>query len=126
MAPRPKRAEPRPAPRLYLVTPRLHDAAAFAAPLTAALAAADVAAVLLRLAPADEGTHDQARQGAGAGGAGRGRGAHDRRPCRFGRPRRAPTARIVTGMAEFGEAIEHLKPDRIVGVGGLVDAGMTP
>ena len=33
MAPRPKQAEPRPVPRLYLVTPRLHDAAAFAARL---------------------------------------------------------------------------------------------
>ena len=54
MAPRPKQAEPRPRHALYLMTPRLHDAAAFAAPLTAALAAADVAAVLLRLRPADE------------------------------------------------------------------------
>ena len=54
MASRPKQADPRPAPRLYLVTPRVADATAFAAPLAAALAAGDVAAVLLRLAAADE------------------------------------------------------------------------
>ena len=53
---RPKQADPRPAPRLYLVTPRVADAAAFGAPLAAALAAGDVAAVLLRLAEADERT----------------------------------------------------------------------
>ena len=54
MASRPKKAEPRPQPRLYLLTPHLAETAGFAAPLNAALAAADVAAVLLRLADADE------------------------------------------------------------------------
>jgi thiamine-phosphate pyrophosphorylase len=54
MTERPKKADPRPRPRLYLVTPRLVDVDAFAAPLAQALAAGDVAAVLLRLAPADE------------------------------------------------------------------------
>jgi thiamine-phosphate pyrophosphorylase len=46
--------EPAASPRLYLVTPPIGDAEAFAPALTAALASADVAAVLLRLAPADE------------------------------------------------------------------------
>jgi thiamine-phosphate pyrophosphorylase len=46
----------RPRPRLYLVTPSLDDTAAFAPALDAALAAGDVAAVLLRLADADERT----------------------------------------------------------------------
>ena len=45
-----------PTPRLYLVTPPLGDTAAFARELPAALAAGDVAAVLLRLAEADERT----------------------------------------------------------------------
>jgi len=54
MTSRPNKVEPRPAPRLYLVTPLIADAAAFSATLTAALAAGDVAAVLLRLADADE------------------------------------------------------------------------
>ena len=56
MTSRPKKAEPRPQPRLYLVTPPIDDAQAFAAPLEAALAAGDVAAVLVRLAPSDERT----------------------------------------------------------------------
>src|SRR5574340_152875 len=56
MAARQKQTELRPAPRLYLTTPELADTAAFVAPLQAALAAADAAAVLLRLKPADEGT----------------------------------------------------------------------
>jgi len=54
MASRPKHAEPRPQPRLYLVTPAIEDAAAFAGTLEAALGAGDVAALLLRLAPGDE------------------------------------------------------------------------
>jgi len=115
---RPKHAEPRQAPRLYLVTPRVEDAQAFSAPLAAALAAGDIAAVLLRLAEADErtqinrakvlapivqdkdvalllGGHAELVARAGADG------AH------------------VSGMAEFTVAIELLKPERIVGAGGL-------
>ena len=49
MSPRPKKAEPRPQPRLYLVTPPVEDAAAFASLLADAMEAGDVAAVLLRL-----------------------------------------------------------------------------
>jgi thiamine-phosphate pyrophosphorylase len=118
MSSRPKQAEPRPAPRLYLVTPSLADTAIFAAELTAALAAADVAAVLLRLAEADERslinqikTLAPIAQAAGAallidghadlvarGGAD---GAH------------------LTGIEEFSAAIAQLKPERIAGVGGL-------
>jgi thiamine-phosphate pyrophosphorylase len=46
-----------PAPRLYLMTPAVADAAAFARELGVALASnADIAAVLLRLAPGDERT----------------------------------------------------------------------
>jgi thiamine-phosphate pyrophosphorylase len=118
MASRPKQTEPRPAPRLYLVTPPVVDATAIAADLTAALAAADVAAVLLRLADADErGLINQIKiltdivQPKGVallidghaelvarGGAD---GAH------------------LTGIENFSAALEHLKPDRIAGVGGL-------
>ena len=49
-----KRDDKRPAPRLYLVTPVIEDAAAFSGTLRDALAAADIAAVLLRLKPAGE------------------------------------------------------------------------
>ena len=51
----PQQAEDkRPAPRLYLVTPVIEDAAAFAGALRDAIKAVDVAAVLLRLKPAGE------------------------------------------------------------------------
>ena len=45
-----------PPPRLYLITPPVDDPAAFAPRLEAALGAGDIAAVLLRLAAADERT----------------------------------------------------------------------
>src|SRR5262245_57417084 len=49
----PKQQERAP-PRLYLITPRISDPASIADGLAAALAAADIAALLLRLEPADE------------------------------------------------------------------------
>jgi thiamine-phosphate pyrophosphorylase len=49
-------AEPRPAPRLALLTPWIEDAQAFAELLRIAVTAADVAAVVLRLKQADERT----------------------------------------------------------------------
>jgi len=118
MAARPKHAEPRPLPRLYLVTPPLADVTAFSAQLDAAVAAGDVAAVLLRLAEADERTLInraktlaqivQAREVAllldGHAGLVAGAGADGAH---------------VTGIAAFGAAIGHLKPDWIAGVGGL-------
>ncbi len=120
MAARPKSAAPRPAPRLYLIAPPVGDAdaRAFAGAVAQALAAADVAAVLLRLADGDERslinrikTVAPAVQDKGAalivdghadlvarGGAD---GAH------------------LTGVAAFNDALEHLRPDRIAGCGGL-------
>jgi thiamine-phosphate pyrophosphorylase len=118
MASRPKQAEPRPQPRLYLMTPAIEDTASFAAPLQAVLAAGDVAAVLLRLPPDDERslinrvkqlapivqTRDAALLLDGRadlvarGGAD---GAH------------------LTGVDAFGEALATLKPERIAGCGGL-------
>lgn len=119
MAPRPKNAEPRPQPRLCLITPALDDAATFALTLEPALAAGDVACVLLRLAGGDERTNINrikavaplvqhhnaallvdghieliARSGAD--------GAHMR------------------GSEAITEALSKLKPDWIVGAGGLV------
>jgi thiamine-phosphate pyrophosphorylase len=115
---RPKQAEPRPAPRLYLVTPPVDDAAAFAAQLAAALQAGDVAAVLLRLAEAAEReltniakalspvaqNKDVALLLAG----------HVDLVARSG----ADGAHL-TGIADFTAALAQLKPDRIAGVGGL-------
>ena len=105
-------------PRLYLVTPEIDDAQSFARELAAALGAADIAAVLLRLKKADEralinrvkilapvvqkldtalvleGLPDIVARG-GADG------AH------------------LTGLAAFEDAIGSLKPERIAGCGGL-------
>jgi thiamine-phosphate pyrophosphorylase len=118
MALRPKQAGPRPAPRLYLITPPLAEPSEFSTHLAAALDAADVAAVLLRLADADERTLlnrikalsalvqdkdvalliDGRTELVARGGAD---GAH------------------LSGLAAFTEAIERLKPERIAGAGGL-------
>ena len=118
MASRPKQAEPRPAPRLYLVTPRLADATAFSAQLAAALAAGDVAAVLLRYAGADErGLINCAKALAAVvqnNNAALLLDGHAGLVARAG----ADGAHL-TGMAEFSAAIERLKPDWIAGAGGL-------
>jgi thiamine-phosphate pyrophosphorylase len=105
-------------PRLYLATPVVDDPASLIAMLPALLAAVDVAAVLLRLKQTDQRTmtsrikalapviqnnnaallldgHVELVARAGADG------AH------------------LTGIEEMQEALPSLKPDRIVGVGGL-------
>ena len=114
----PKSVPTRPAPRLYLVTPEIADAQGFERDLAAALGAADVAAVLLRLKDSDERTlinrvkalapvvvkNDTALLLDGIvdivarGGAD---GAH------------------LTGPGAFSDALDSLKPDRIAGCGGL-------
>jgi thiamine-phosphate pyrophosphorylase len=118
MAPRPKQAEPRPAPRLYLVTPRVTDAAAFAADLTTALEAGDVAAVLMRLSDADERTQINAVKALA-------RIVQDREVALLLDGHVDLVARAgadgahLAGFTEFSEALARLKPDRIAGCGGL-------
>ena len=118
MSSRPKQAEPRPAPRLYLVTPPVADAQAFSSILAAAMAAGDVAAVLLRLAEADERTQINRAKALGPlvqdSGAALLLGGH---ADLVARP--APTARISSGIAAFTDAIAQLKPERIAGAGRL-------
>src|ERR1700761_3879892 len=48
---------PHSTPRLYLIPPPVEDPAAFLPQLEAALTAGDIAALLVRLAPADERSH---------------------------------------------------------------------
>ena len=108
----------RPAPRLYLVTPRVKDEAAFALALEPALAAADIAAVLLRLEPGGESELvgrikllALLAQRAGAAllldgntdlvGRAGADGAH------------------LTGIHALEGAVGRLKPGRIAGAGGL-------
>ena len=118
MTSRPRKAEPRPAPRLYLVTPPVADAEAFAGDLAAALAGAEVAAVLLRLAGGDE--RMQINRIKALAPAAQHRGAallvdgHPRLAARAG-----ADGAHMTGLAALTDALGSLKPDRIAGTAGL-------
>jgi thiamine-phosphate pyrophosphorylase len=108
----------RAAPQLYLVTPPIDDAQAFAAPLGAALRAADVAAVLLRLAPASERTLIERVKTLAAvvqpAGAALVLDGHADLVARAG----ADGAHLA-GITAFADTVETLKPARIAGCGGL-------
>jgi thiamine-phosphate pyrophosphorylase len=113
-----KPVPPRPAPRLYLATPVVDDPSQLAASLAGVLAAADVAAVLLRLKSVDQRTMIScvkalapAIQAAGAAALLEG---NVEMVARSG----ADGAHL-TGIAALEEALPSLKPDRIAGVGGL-------
>ena len=118
MASRPKQAEPRPAPRLYLITPPITDAGQFASELTAALDAADIAAVLVRLANGDERSlinrvKTLAPVAQDKGAALLLDGHHDLVA------RRGADRAHLAGIEAFSAALEQLKPERIAGVGDL-------
>jgi thiamine-phosphate pyrophosphorylase len=109
---------PRPAPRLYLETPEIDDPSQLASELPELLAAADIAAVLLRLRPVDQRTMISRVktlaplvQNAGAALLLDG---HVELVARAG----ADGAHL-NGLAALEEALPSLKPDRIAGVGGL-------
>lgn len=118
MAKQHNRAEPRPAPRLYLATPVLGDIGAFGDELAAALNAADVAAVLVRLAEADERTLiNRAKTICGIAQ------RKDAAVLLEGRieilARAGADGAHLAGIEEFTEALATLKPERIAGIGGL-------
>jgi thiamine-phosphate pyrophosphorylase len=108
----------RPAPRLYLVTSPLEDAAPFVAALGDALAAADVAAVLLRLRESDERTLINRTKSLAAVtqkfGAALVLDGHAEIAARAG-----ADGVHLTGIEPFTAAIDMLKPARIAGCGGL-------
>lgn len=113
-----KPASPRPVPRLYLATPLVDDPTALTASLPSLLAAADVAAVLLRLAPADDRTLTNRIKALAPviqnNGAALLLDGHVELVARAG----ADGAHL-TGIDAMTEALPTLKPDRIAGVGGL-------
>jgi thiamine-phosphate pyrophosphorylase len=120
MAARPPNTTPHaPSPaRLYLVTPVLADAAVMTALLGAALSATDIAAVLLRLPAADERTlinriRELAPLVQDSGAA----LILDGRPDLVARA--GADGAHLDGIAAVQEAAAALKPDRIVGAGGL-------
>jgi len=109
----------RPAPRLYLTVPLVGGMPPIeAADLSAVLGAADVAAVLMRLpATDDRSLVSQVKALAPA--------IQDRGAALLldGRPDIAAKAGAdgvhITDLAVFADALASLKPDRIVGAGGL-------
>ena len=118
MTSRPNKAEPRPKPRLYLVTPPIEDATAFAVTLAAALEAGDVAAVLLRLADADERT--QINRAKTVSTVVQDRGVALLLDGYVDLVARAGVdGAHVHGLDEFTAAIGRLKPDWIAGAGQL-------
>jgi thiamine-phosphate pyrophosphorylase len=116
--PQPSNTPTRRPSRLYLVTPALADPQAAADLLGPALAAADIAAVLLRLAAADERTLiNRIKEIAPMV---QERGAALLVDLHAGLVARAGAdGAHVAGIAAMQEAIESLKPERIVGAGGL-------
>jgi thiamine-phosphate pyrophosphorylase len=104
--------------RLYLITPELDDAAAFAAALEPALRGGDVAAVLLRLRQSGERTRIEAAKTIAAVAQPR-----DIALVLDGHPeivaRAGADGAHLTGVASFAAAVAMLKPDRIAGAGGL-------
>jgi thiamine-phosphate pyrophosphorylase len=108
----------RPAPRLYLMTPPVGDAAGFADALAAALGAADIAAVCLQLAAADERTLSNRVKALAPVVQGKGvallLAGHAEFVARTG----ADGAHI-SGIDAFQAALAALKPERIAGCCGL-------
>lgn len=114
MTPQPER----PAPRLYLATPPVAEPATVAELLPVLLAAADIAAVLLRLAPADERTLVKRIKALAppiqSAGAALLLDGHAELVAKSG-----ADGAHVAGVAALEAALPQLKPDRIAGVGGL-------
>lgn len=112
-----QRADSRPKPRLYLATPPLTAAEAFAQQIADAMNGVDVAAVLLRLAPGDDASLTKSINALA--------------PI----VQRSGAALLIEGHVEVAlksnadgvhvyprelkSSLERFKPDRIVGVGAL-------
>ncbi|MCP3461257.1 thiamine phosphate synthase [Bradyrhizobium sp. UFLA05-153] len=111
-------ASARPAPRLYLATPLVDDPASLLGELPALLAAADVAAVLVRLKETDQRTMITRVKALAPvvqkAGAALLLDGHVELVARGG----ADGAHLI-GIAALEEAMPSLKPNRIAGVGGL-------
>jgi len=105
-------------PRLYLITPWLDDTTGFAGEIGALIEAADIAAVLLRLAEADERTLVNRVKAVAA--------VVQRREVALlldGRVelvgRSGADGAHLSGIESFVAALPLLKPDRIAGAGGM-------
>jgi thiamine-phosphate pyrophosphorylase len=113
-----KSVPPRPLPRLYLATPELDDPSPLSTNLPRMLAAADIAAVLVRLKLTDQRSMISCIKALAPivqdNGAAILLDGHVELVARAG----ADGAHL-TGVAAMADAAASLKPDRIMGVGGL-------
>ena len=110
-------------PQLYLITPPLDDAEAFSGPFEAALSATPIACAMIKLATPDEGTAKKIIRALSAIAR-----AHDTALLVEGSPQMAVRAdadgihlrcQSETLERDLDEALQTLKPDRIVGAGLL-------
>ena len=106
-------------PRLYLITPPLAEAESFAADLAAALDAGAAASVLIRFATNDPGARKKIVRALAAAVQSRGAALLVEGDAQLAIRADADGAHL-RGLGEpFEEARDALKPERILGVGGL-------
>jgi thiamine-phosphate pyrophosphorylase len=108
----------RPVPRLYLQTPVVGDPSSLIADLPAVLAADDVAAVMLRLAPTDQRTMIARIKALAPAIQNSGAALLIDGPVELVARAGADGAHLA-GIEAMQDALPTLKPDRIAGVGGL-------
>jgi thiamine-phosphate pyrophosphorylase len=108
----------RPVPRLYLATPVVADPSSLIAGLPAVLAADDVAAVLVRLAPTDQRTMIARIKALAPAIQNSGAALLIDGPVELVARAGADGAHLA-GIEAMQDALPTLKPDRIAGVGGL-------
>jgi thiamine-phosphate pyrophosphorylase len=107
------------APRLFLITPPLAEAASFAPLLEAALDAGDVACLLIRAGTQDEGTIKLIVRTLAPLAQDRGTACLVEHNARLAPRAGADGVHIDGAGPQLTEALAALKPDRIVGVGKL-------
>ena len=105
--------------RLYLLTPPLMEATAFAALLEAALAAGDVACVLLHLATQDAGQVRKIAQALAEIVQAHGAALLINADPAVSIPSPADGVHVRGSGALLNGLLKTVKPDRIVGIGGL-------
>lgn len=105
--------------RLYLITPVIDSPDAFALPLTAALDAAPVDCVLLRLPPHDDGLRRRVAAALAPLVQARGAALLVEGDTRFAAAVGADGVHVAGAGDDLAEALRSMKPDRIVGAGRL-------
>jgi thiamine-phosphate pyrophosphorylase len=104
--------------RLCLVTPADADPAAFAAKLAEALAAGDVASLIITANSADPTALERAAAAYVPIAQARGAAALVHNDTRIAGRSRADGVHVDAGAAELADAVEAFRPSRLVGAGG--------